>query len=152
VDTSTNQKITTAGSIMIYHSLVALAILIAKHSRLKKKQNFLKNTFISYAILTDMVLQEKQKLRLKNLKQKENGGKMNKTISSEYQETLRWVEELRKETKSWSSLRDELKEERLHHYDVIASALNVAMGLANEKEMEQRQQRYLFRNGERVKA
>lgn len=75
---------------------------------------------------------------------------MNKTISSEYQETLRWVEELRKETKSWSSLRDELKEERLHHYDVIASALNVAMGLANEKEMEQRQQRYLFRNGERV--
>lgn len=77
---------------------------------------------------------------------------MQNKISSEYQDTLRWVEEMRKTVKYDKSMRDEIKVERLHHFDVISSALNVSMALAKEKEMEQRQQRYLFRNGERVKA
>lgn len=52
---------------------------------------------------------------------------MKKPISSEYQSTLRWIEEMRKVVKYDSTMRDDLKEERLNHFDVIASALNVAM-------------------------
>jgi len=63
---------------------------------------------------------------------------MKKPISSEYQATLRWINDFRKTTKTNKSMSDYLKEERIKHLDVVVSALNVAMGIVREKELEER--------------
>lgn len=73
---------------------------------------------------------------------------MNKPIWREYKKTLSFVNDRRKTVRNDRSMSDYLKEERIRHYDVIISALNVAMLQSYHKESGDLIP--LIRNGEKV--